>query len=189
MNVWLKLTMENFVYVLDAWRMWSCAVVCVWPRTNSDIIVSVFIWFCYLEWMIYGGKLLWSTDFENISSWRNDFGLVPHFCQQNKHIPLKKMIRRTTCKATNCFSIVARVKYSIVISHLHLHLHLLVLRWYNLHRHHTNQLARKVRRPYEDLKLYYDRFWSKNGPGMFHNSANNRESWSPKSDCVTLGKL
>ena len=48
-------------------------------------------------------------------------------CLQNKHIPLKKMITRTTCKAVNCFSNVARVKYSIVTSHLHLHL--LLLRW------------------------------------------------------------
>ena len=55
---------------------------------------------------------------ENISSRRNSFGLGPHFCQQNKHIPLKKMIIRTTCKAVNCFSNVARVKYSIVTSHL-----------------------------------------------------------------------
>ena len=59
MNVWLKLTMDDFVYVFDAWRKWSCGVVCVWPRTNSDTIVSMFIWFCYLEWMIYGGKLIW----------------------------------------------------------------------------------------------------------------------------------
>ena len=35
----LKLTMDNFVYVFDAWRKWSCGVVCVWPRTNSDTIV------------------------------------------------------------------------------------------------------------------------------------------------------
>ena len=64
---------------------------------------------------------------ENISSRRNSFGLGPHFCQQNKHIPLKKMIIRTTCKAVNCFSNVARVKYSIVTSRLNLHL--LLLRW------------------------------------------------------------
>ena len=36
---------------------WSRGVVCVWPRTNS--IVSIIIWFCYLEWMIYGGELIW----------------------------------------------------------------------------------------------------------------------------------
>ena len=41
---------------------------------------------------------MWSTNVENISSRRNSFGLGPHFCQQNKHIPLKKMIIRTTCK-------------------------------------------------------------------------------------------
>ena len=59
MNVWLKLTMDDFVYVFDAWRKWSCGVVCVWPRTNSNTIVATFIWFCYLEWMIYGGKSIW----------------------------------------------------------------------------------------------------------------------------------
>ena len=48
-----KLTMDDFVYVFDAWRKWSCGVICVWPRTNSDTIVSM------LEWMIYGGKLIW----------------------------------------------------------------------------------------------------------------------------------
>ena len=49
----------DFVYVFDACRKWSCGVICVWPKMNSDTIVSMFIWFCYLEWMIYGGKLLW----------------------------------------------------------------------------------------------------------------------------------
>ena len=39
------------------------------------------------------------------------------------------------------------------------------------------------------LEIIYDRFWSRNGPGIFHNSANNRERWSRKSDCVTLAKL
>ena len=71
--------------------------------------------------------MMLSTNVANISSRRNSFGLSPHFCQQNKHIPLKKMIIRTTCKAVNCFSNVARVKYSIVTSRLHLHL--LLLRW------------------------------------------------------------
>ena len=46
-----------------------------------------------------------------------------------------------------------------------------------------------MRRLYDGLKLYYNRFSSRNGPGIFHNSANNRQSWSRKSDCVTLGKL
>ena len=46
------------------------------------------------------------------------------------------------------------VKYSIVASHLHLQLHLLLLRWYDLYRRHSNQLARQVRRQYEGLKLY-----------------------------------
>ena len=43
--------------------------------------------------------MMWSTNVENISSRRNSFGLGPYFCQQNKHIPLKKIIIRTTCKA------------------------------------------------------------------------------------------
>ena len=111
--------MDDFVYVFDAWRKWSCGVVCVWPRTNLDTIVSMLIWFCYLEWMIYGGKLtsvMWSTNVENILSRWNSFGLGPHCCQQNKHIPLKNMIIWTTCKAVDCFSNIARVKYSIVTS-------------------------------------------------------------------------
>ena len=48
-------------------------------------------------------------------------------------------------------------------------------------QHHTNRLARKVRRLYEGLKLYYNRFSSRHGPGIFHNSANNRGSWSRES--------
>ena len=79
--------------------------------------------------------------------------------------------------------------YTLWYSCLHLHFHLFLLCWWNLYRHHTNQLACKVRRLYEGLKLYYDRFSSRNGPGIFLNSANNRESWSRKSDCVTLGEL
>ena len=61
MNVWLKLIMDEFVYVFDTWRKLSCGIVYVWPRTNSDTIVCMCIWFCYLEleWMIYGGKLIW----------------------------------------------------------------------------------------------------------------------------------
>ena len=71
--------------------------------------------------------MMWSTNVENISRRRNSFGLDPHFCQQNKHIPLKKVIIRTTCKAFNRFSNVARVKYLMVTSHLLVHL--LLLRW------------------------------------------------------------
>ena len=26
------------MYIFDAWRKWSCGIVCVWPRTNSDTI-------------------------------------------------------------------------------------------------------------------------------------------------------
>ena len=58
------------------------------------------------------------TKVENVSSRRNSFGLGPHFCRQNKHIPLKKMLVRTMCKAVKYFSNVAPVEYSIVTSHL-----------------------------------------------------------------------
>ena len=42
---WIGLlgAMDEFVYVFDAWRKWSCRVVCVWLRTNSDTIVSMLI--------------------------------------------------------------------------------------------------------------------------------------------------
>ena len=53
--------------------------------------------------------MLWSTNVENILSRWKSFGLGPHFCQQNKHIPLKKMITRTTCKAVDCFLNVGRL--------------------------------------------------------------------------------
>ena len=92
---------------------------------------------------------------------------------------LKRWNVRTTCKAFNCFSTIARIKYSIVTSHLHLHL--LLLSWWILKRHHINQLLCKERRLYEDLKLYYERLWSRNGQWMFHYSANNRERWSRKA--------
>ena len=118
MNVWLKITIDDFVYVFDAWRKWSCGVVCVCPRTNSETIVRMFIWFCYLEWMIYRGKLKKRQKY--ILS-KEQFWSRSAFCQQNKHIPLKKMIIRITCKAVSCFSNVARVKYSIVTYRLHLH--------------------------------------------------------------------
>ena len=34
-----------------------------------------------------------SLNVENISSRRNNFGLGPHFCQQNEHLSVKKMKR------------------------------------------------------------------------------------------------
>ena len=49
-------------------------------------------------------NMMWSTNVENISSRGNSFGLGPHFCQQNKHIPLKKMTIWTHAK----LSIVSR---------------------------------------------------------------------------------
>ena len=91
---------------------------------------------------------MWSTNFENISSGKNRFGLGLdlHFWQQNKHILTKKMLKWTMCKVVHCFSNIAHVKCSMVTSHLHLHL--LLLSWLNLYRHHTNQLMHKVRRLY-----------------------------------------
>ena len=59
----------------------------------------------------------------------------------------------------------------------------------NLYRRYTNQFVRKVIKLYEGLILHYDRLASRNGLGIFHNSANNRESWSRKSDCLTLGNV
>ena len=70
-------------------------------------------------------NMMWSTNVENIPSRRSSFSLGPHFCPQIKHTPLKKMIIRTMYKAVDCFSNVARVKYSVVTSRLHL----LLLRW------------------------------------------------------------
>ena len=60
--------------------------------------------------------MMWSTNVENISSQRNSFGLSPHFSQQNKHIPLKKTIIQTTCKAVNCFLNIALV--TVISGHL-----------------------------------------------------------------------
>ena len=54
--------------------------------------------------------MMCSANVESISSRRNSFGLDPRFCQQNKQIPLKKMIIRTTDKAVHCFLNIARVK-------------------------------------------------------------------------------
>ena len=48
------------------------------------------------------------------------------------------MILRTTCKAVNFFFNVARVNGVISFRST-----ATLLRWYNLYRHHTNQLARK----------------------------------------------
>ena len=122
MNVWLKLTMDDFVYVFDAWRKWSYEVICVWPRTNSDTITDMFIWFCYLEWMSYGDKLIW-CNLLTLKSQRNSLGLGPRFCQQNKQVPLKMII----CAKLSIVSRILHtcVKYSIVTSCLHL-LYLLV---------------------------------------------------------------
>ena len=70
------------------------------------------------------------------------------------------MMIRTTCKAVNCSSNVARVKYLIGTSNLHLHLLLFTL--VNSVEISHSRLVRKVRRLYEGLKLYYDRFSSRN---------------------------
>ena len=72
--------------------------------------------------------------------------LGSHFCQQIKHIPLKKMMMiQTTCKAVNFFSNVARVKYLIVTSYLHLHRHLLLSRrWETSHQPTRGQGERTI---------------------------------------------
>ena len=158
------------------WLFFGLRGVQIWPRTNSDTIVSIFIWFCYLEWMINGGNLIW-CDLLTSKIYEVEGTLLV-----SVRIFVHK-INTYHLKDDNT----DRVKYWIVTWHLHLHL--LLVRWYNLYRHHTNQLVRKVKRLCEGLKLYYDRFWSRNGPGIFHNSGDNHESWSQKSDCVTLGKL
>ena len=87
---WLKLTMDDFVHVFDAWKKWSCGFVCVWSSTN---------WFCYLEWMIHGGKLIW-CDLLTLKIYQ---------------------VEGTGLVSEGIF------KYSIVTSHLHLHL--LLLSW------------------------------------------------------------
>ena len=123
MNVWLKLTMDDFVYVFDAWRKWSCGVVCVWPRTNSDTIVSMFIWFCYLEWMIYGGKLIWCNPLTSKMYQVQGTVLVSVriFVDKINTYYLKDN-NTDHVQGCHCFSNIACVKYSIVTSHLHLHL-------------------------------------------------------------------
>ena len=128
MDVWLKLTMYDFVYVFDAWRKRSCGVVCVWLRTKSDTIVGMFILFYHQEWMIYGGKLIWC---DVLTSKIYQFEVtvlvsVRIFVNKLNTYRLKKMMMRTTCKAVNCYSNVARVKYLIGTSNLHLHRHLLL---------------------------------------------------------------
>ena len=129
MNVWLKLTMDDFVYVFDAWRKWSCGVVCVWPRTNSDTIVSMFIWFCYLEWMIYGGKLIWCNPLTSKMYQVQGTVLVSVriFVDKINTYYLKDN-NTDHVQGCHCFSNIACVKYSIVTSHLHLHLLLLLVK-------------------------------------------------------------
>ena len=129
MDVWLKLTMYDFVYVFDAWRKRSCGVVCVWLRTNSDTIVGMFILFYHQEWMIYGGKLIW-CDLLTSKIYQFEVTVlvsVRIFVNKLNTYRLKKMMMRTTCKAVNCYSNVARVKYLIGTSNLHLHLLLFTL--------------------------------------------------------------
>ena len=57
----IKINYGRFCVCFDAWRKWSPGVICVWPRTKSNTIVSMFIWFCYLELMIHGirSKFIW----------------------------------------------------------------------------------------------------------------------------------
>ena len=92
------------------------------------------------------------------------------------------MIIRTTCKAVNCFSNVSRVKYSIVTSHLHLHLSL------SVQKSHQPPRAQSEKTLWR-LEIILRSIFIMKRAGIFHDSANNRGSWSRKSDCVTLGKL
>ena len=111
----------------DAWRKWSCRVVYVWPRTISDTIVSMFIWFCNLEWMIYRDTLIW-CDLLKLKIYQVEGTVLVsvRIKSTKKHIPLKKMMDHVqSCQY--CLSNIARVKYSIVTSHLRLHL--LLLSW------------------------------------------------------------
>ena len=119
---------------------WSRGVVCVWPRTNSDTIVSMIIWVCYLEWMIYGGELIWCD--------------LPtsKICQVEETVLVSVRIFVNKININRCkrWYYGPRAKLSIFFWMLrvsmvssHLDLQLLLLPWYNLYRHHTNQLARK----------------------------------------------
>ena len=77
----------------DAWRKWSCRVVYVWPRTISDTIVCMFIWFCNLEWMIYRGTLIW-CDLLKLKIYQVEGTVLVsvRIKSTKKHIPLKKMM-------------------------------------------------------------------------------------------------
>ena len=91
------------MYVFNVWRKWSCGVVCVWPRTNADTIGSMFIWFCYLEWIINGGKSIWCDLLTSkICQVKGTvLVLVRIFINKIKTYRPKKMIIRTMWEAVN----------------------------------------------------------------------------------------
>ena len=121
--------MEDIVYGSDAWRKWSCEVVRVWPWTNPDTIVGMFIWFCYLKWMIYGGKLIWCNPLTSKMYQVQGTVLVSVriFVDKINTYYLKDN-NTDHVQSCHCFSNIACVKYSIVTSHLHLHLLLLLVK-------------------------------------------------------------
>ena len=130
MNVWLKLTMDDSVCFrcLEKVILWSR--LC-FAKDELDTIVSMFIWFCYLGWIMCGSNLKWCDLRTSKINQVEGAVLIPVLIFFNKvnTYRLEKMIIRTTCKAVNFFSNVARVKYSLVTSRLRLHLHLLLLLW------------------------------------------------------------
>ena len=94
---------------LDECKCFRClGKVILWSRLC--LAMFIFILLSGMNDLRQWINMTWSTQVENISSRGNSFGLGPHFCQQNKPVQLKKMIIRTTCKAVNCFSNIARVK-------------------------------------------------------------------------------
>ena len=100
MNIWLKLTMDN---------------MCMFSMPGESALVESFV---------FGREQIQIPSLSGMIKSKNSFDLGPHFCRQNKHKLLKKMDIWTMCKAVNCFSIIACVKFSIVTFHLPLHLHL-----------------------------------------------------------------
>ena len=109
------------------WPVWGMRKTMEEVYKEGNFIFEIREQPLFIAWVVGGIccvkiTFTWPPLLSIVSSRRNNFSLDPHFCRQHKHIPLQKMIIRTTCKAVNCFSSVARVKYSMVTSHLHKHL-------------------------------------------------------------------
>ena len=93
---------------------------------------------------------------ENISSRRNSFGIGPHFCQQNEHISVKKMKRTDTCKAVDCHGFSnSDISFTSTST--------------------FNKLVNSVQTSHQPTQSEKNILRSRNGQGIFHNSANNRE--------------